>query len=177
MSLKGSTCIRSRLAYNPYFNLALTAIYNTIKCKDDMYYVYINSCFNMANLISPSNGNPCCVLNFKQQIIRIIIIIGCFKVSVSPCQPSWADMFSWALITPDRWPWRRCVLPKLDWLAFYLLQIQGDLIVTEDRWRQLQIGPRFYVYLPIQFLPPVQSLHLNGTFVWADGGTPSYEMF
>ena len=59
-SVKSSTSERSWLVYN----LFLTVIYNTIKCKDKMY-IYIKTGFKAANLISFSKSNPSCVLNFK----------------------------------------------------------------------------------------------------------------
>ena len=53
-SVKSSTSERTWLVYNP----CLSAIYSTIKC------IY-KQLFKSANLISLSNGNPSCILNFK----------------------------------------------------------------------------------------------------------------
>ena len=75
-SVKGSTSNRSWLGYNSF----LTAMYDTIKCEDDMYIQTAVSNRTCSN--DPSNDNPIAVflLTLKRQIKRIIMIIFCFKV-------------------------------------------------------------------------------------------------
>ena len=64
------------------------------------------------------------------------------------------------------------IIPKLGSLAFYLLQQLQVERFNRDR-RQLQGGSRPVNFDDIYesgFLPALQSLDLNGTFVWVDRG-------
>ena len=117
-------------------------------------------------------------------VISIHLLNKYMFCPVSPCQPSWANVFSWTLLTLDRRPlggginfWKLAC-----WLST-CFRYRGRWFNSNRRQVEMiasrKPGLRICLYLLMQFLSPLMGLDSNGTFVWCGGGrfSPLFTMF